>query len=498
MSEHEHFRQAYSGGSAPWDIGRPQAALVEADQRGWVRGAVLDAGCGTGEHALYFAAAGHDVVGVDVVPAAIERAAAKAAARDLPHPPRFVAVDILRQPETLADGGFGTVIDMGFFHTLSDDERDVWRRVLAGALQTGGRYVMVCFSDLVPGSCGPRRITEAEIRATFDPEHGFRVLDLERTGIESVREGAVTTIPGWLADIERMAAALSVLVAAPDRHDRDVGRFGRWADSYNQSRLSARLRPVQEATLDEAERRAAPPREPRRRLRHRSAARSGGGPVSPSGADRRRPGRGDDRRGAGIGGSRRWRPFRVTPPPRRCHSSRPRSISCEDDVVPPRADRRPRCASWPGDIAGWPLRADRAFPVGWLRLVFARAGHGRFNRPATLLAMLREAGLPSRATRRYRASAAPPGRARASSRVGRAEHDGEVHAMTAGGLSPTRLMRLHDVLTGHIERGSVPGLVAVISRRGESHVEVLGSSDPGGGARLRATPSFASRRSPSR
>ena len=204
MSEHEHFRQAYSGGRAPWDIGRPQAALIEADRRGWVRGAVLDAGCGTGEHALYFAAAGHDVVGVDLVPTAIERAATNAAARDLPHAPRFVVADILRQPETLVDAGFETVVDMGFFHTLSDDERELWRGILAEALQTGGRYVMVCFSDLVPGTAGPRRVTEAEIRVTFAPQHGFRVLDLVRTGIESFREGAVTTIPGWLADIERM------------------------------------------------------------------------------------------------------------------------------------------------------------------------------------------------------------------------------------------------------------------------------------------------------
>ena len=85
MSDVEHFRQAYAGGgSPPWDIGHPQPAMVEAGRRGWVRGHVLDAGCGTGEHALYFAAAGCDVVGVDVVPAAIARAEAKAVARASP------------------------------------------------------------------------------------------------------------------------------------------------------------------------------------------------------------------------------------------------------------------------------------------------------------------------------------------------------------------------------------------------------------------------------
>ncbi len=204
MSELEHFHQAYAGGGTPpWDINRPQPALLEADRRGWVRGSVLDAGCGTGEHALYFAAAGHDVVGADVVAAAIERGAAKARERGLAHPPRFVIADILAQPQALGETTFETVIDMGFFHTLSDEERLVWRDVLGRLLPPAGRYVMVCFSDLVPGGFGPRRVSEGEIRATFSQEAGFRVVELERAGIESNRDGAAVTIPGWLALVER-------------------------------------------------------------------------------------------------------------------------------------------------------------------------------------------------------------------------------------------------------------------------------------------------------
>jgi CubicO group peptidase (beta-lactamase class C family) len=46
--------------------------------------------------------------------------------------------------------------------------------------------------------------------------------------------------------------------------------------------------------------------------------------------------------------------------------------------------------------------------------------------------------------------------------------------MSTGGLSKTRLTRLHDVMVGFVERGEVPGLVALVSRRGETHVEALG------------------------
>ena len=205
MSDHEHFEQAYESDAAPppWDIGRPQPALLDAEKRGWVRGAVLDAGCGTGEHALFFAAAGHDVVGVDVASAAIARAAAKAATRNLPNPPRFVVADILSETRAVGDRTYDTVVDMGFFHTLDDGERSTWRSLLADILAPGGAYVVVCFSELVPGTCGPRRISEADLRETFTADEGFVVTDLERTELQTNRGGSEAAVQAWLTRVER-------------------------------------------------------------------------------------------------------------------------------------------------------------------------------------------------------------------------------------------------------------------------------------------------------
>ena len=52
--------------------------------------------------------------------------------------------------------------------------------------------------------------------------------------------------------------------------------------------------------------------------------------------------------------------------------------------------------------------------------------------------------------------------------------------MISGGWSKARLRRMHEVMAGHVERGDVPGLVTLISRRGSVHAEALGTKTVGG------------------
>ncbi len=47
--------------------------------------------------------------------------------------------------------------------------------------------------------------------------------------------------------------------------------------------------------------------------------------------------------------------------------------------------------------------------------------------------------------------------------------------MSTAGLSKARLGRMHDVVAGYVEHGEVPGLVTLVSRRGEVHVDVIGT-----------------------
>jgi hypothetical protein len=47
--------------------------------------------------------------------------------------------------------------------------------------------------------------------------------------------------------------------------------------------------------------------------------------------------------------------------------------------------------------------------------------------------------------------------------------------MSTASLSKSRLERMHRVLSGYIERKEIPGLVALVSRHDDVHVETLGT-----------------------
>ena len=179
----------------PWDIGHPQPAFAALARSGSLTGRVLDIGCGTGEHALMAAALGFDATGIDSAPTAIGQAEQKASERELTA--RFVVDDALR----LRDGSspYDTVLDCGLFHVFDDDDRAAFVTSLGGAVASGSRYFMLCFSDQEPGQWGPRRVSRAEIESSF--ADGWRIDSIEESRIE------LTWNPGgaraWLVAMSR-------------------------------------------------------------------------------------------------------------------------------------------------------------------------------------------------------------------------------------------------------------------------------------------------------
>ncbi|CAN5158750.1 class I SAM-dependent methyltransferase [soil metagenome] len=190
----DFFEEAYAG-TPPWEIGRPQPVFVRLEDEGRIAVSVLDAGCGTGENALFLSDRGHEVLCFDTARTAIARATEKGQQRRLAA--RFVVHDALA-----LDGlgrPFDTAIDSGLLHTFSDADRAAYIRALAAAVRPGGAAFVMCFSEHEPGAWGPRRVTRDELMDAFADGWRIRSIHAERFATTLSDDGA----QAWLAEVER-------------------------------------------------------------------------------------------------------------------------------------------------------------------------------------------------------------------------------------------------------------------------------------------------------
>jgi len=218
---------SYHDGPAPWDIGRPQPAIVRLASAGGFAGAVLDAGCGTGENALHIASLrmsessglpGLSVLGVDVAETALAIAREKAVQRGIAESGikvEFATADAFHL-ERLGRT-FQTVLDCGLFHTFNSgsprsagvaalgvgngDERPAYVASLAQVTEHDGTLYVLCFSDSSPDT-GPHPVSEEELRAAFDPGAGWNIVTIEPDRIQT-RYHDDNGVPAWLATIKR-------------------------------------------------------------------------------------------------------------------------------------------------------------------------------------------------------------------------------------------------------------------------------------------------------
>jgi 2-polyprenyl-3-methyl-5-hydroxy-6-metoxy-1,4-benzoquinol methylase len=101
---------------------------------GGFAGAVLDAGCGTGENALHIASLGLPVLGVDVAETALATARAKADDRGIKI--EFAGADAFQLKRL--GRTFETVLDCGLFHTFDGDELPRYVASLASVTEHDG------------------------------------------------------------------------------------------------------------------------------------------------------------------------------------------------------------------------------------------------------------------------------------------------------------------------------------------------------------------------
>jgi len=188
---------SYTSGPAPWDIGRPQPAIARLASEGKFRGAVLDAGCGSGENALHIAALGLPVLGVDVAETALTLARKKAHDRGIAA--EFALADAFHLDRL--GRRFQTVLDCGLFHSFDAGERTRYVASLASVTEPDATLHLLCFSDLGPET-GPHPVTQQQLQAAFHPAGGWRIAAIEPDRIHTrFHSGGA---PAWLASISRL------------------------------------------------------------------------------------------------------------------------------------------------------------------------------------------------------------------------------------------------------------------------------------------------------
>ncbi|MCU1696430.1 MAG: SAM-dependent methlyltransferase [Mycobacterium sp.] len=192
----------------PWSIGEPQPELAVLIEQGKFHGDVLDVGCGEAAISLDLAARGHNTVGLDLSPTAIDLARAEATRRGLTNV-TFDVADI--SDFTGYDGRFGTIVDSTLFHSIPVEAREGYLRSTVRAAAPGASYFVLVF-DRASMPDGPANaVTDDELREivskywTVDEIRPARLHGLLSKGFSALPFGDVReepngrqSVPGWL------------------------------------------------------------------------------------------------------------------------------------------------------------------------------------------------------------------------------------------------------------------------------------------------------------
>jgi SAM-dependent methyltransferase len=160
------YRFAYRFGTPGWDTEEPRPELEEVI-RDRPPGRALDLGCGPGRDAIALARHGWEVVGVDFAPEAIAKARERAV--KTASSATFVVGDVTRLSEIGIHGQFDLVIDIGCYHTIPAERRDLYAAEVAAAAQPGADMYLAGISD-PPATwrlLGAKGLSAPELRGRF-------------------------------------------------------------------------------------------------------------------------------------------------------------------------------------------------------------------------------------------------------------------------------------------------------------------------------------------
>jgi SAM-dependent methyltransferase len=162
----DFWETRYQEDTARWDIGQPALAFVD-----WVTeqqptpGRMIVLGAGRGHDALWFAAHGFEVVGVDFAPSAVEQARALAQDRQLTA--QFEQHNIFELPSHWQHS-FDYVLEHTCFCAIAPDQRPAYVQVVQQLLNPTGQFIGLFWAHDRPGG-PPFGSRVAEIQSLFSP-----------------------------------------------------------------------------------------------------------------------------------------------------------------------------------------------------------------------------------------------------------------------------------------------------------------------------------------
>jgi len=160
----------------PWNLSDPPELLVDAVESGRIQPcAAVDLGCGAGNYAVWLAARGFDVTGLDISEEAIKLATVLAQHRGVTC--SFKAVDLLGELNAYQDT-FDFAFDWELLHHIFPEDRPRYVQNVHEILRPGATYFSVCFSEKDPafGGKGKYRDTTINTRLYFSSEDELRKL----------------------------------------------------------------------------------------------------------------------------------------------------------------------------------------------------------------------------------------------------------------------------------------------------------------------------------
>ncbi|MGH8103055.1 MAG: class I SAM-dependent methyltransferase [bacterium] len=196
----KEWNEAYEGARPPWDCGVPSRDLTEVVETGRVRPCrALEFGCGTGTNAIYLAAQGFDVTGVDIATHALKQAEEKAKKARVRV--RFIHASVTKLPSL--GRPFDFVFDRGCFHTLENEDRPRYLKGLKRYTSPGTLFLLLCGSakGRWPDTEGPPKVRKCEIVQCFTRD--FDIVRISDTHFEDATGGPTGPIAYvvWLVRI---------------------------------------------------------------------------------------------------------------------------------------------------------------------------------------------------------------------------------------------------------------------------------------------------------